>query len=67
MTFFARILLILIVSLSFVSPSYAYLDPGTMNIIIQSIIAGAVALLSIFTVYWNRIISFITKIFKRKN
>lgn len=53
--------------LFFASNSYAYLDPGTLNIIIQSIIAGAVALLSIITVYWNKIISIISKFLKRKN
>lgn len=53
--------------LFFASNSYAYLDPGTLNIIIQSIIAGAVAFLSIITVYWNKIISIISKFLKRKN
>lgn len=58
---------IMLFGLFFASNSYAYLDPGTLNIIIQSIIAGAVALLSIITVYWNKIISIISKFLKRKN
>ena len=59
--------LVLIIYFLITSSSYAYLDPGTLNIIIQSIIAGAVAFLSIITVYWNKIISFISKFLKRKN
>lgn len=58
---------IMLFGLFFASNSYAYLDPGTLNIIIQSIIAGAVAFLSIITVYWNKIISIISKFLKRKN
>ncbi|MEC8078198.1 MAG: hypothetical protein VX093_04055 [Pseudomonadota bacterium] len=66
MTLLQKISVILF-ALLFASNSYAYLDPGTLNIIIQSIIAGAVAFLSIITVYWNKIISFISKFLKRKN
>ena len=58
---------VMLFGLFFTSNSYAYLDPGTLNIIVQSIIAGAVAFLSIITVYWNKIISFISKFLKRKN
>ena len=63
MTLLQKISVILF-ALLFASNSYAYLDPGTLNIIIQSIIAGAVHL-SIITVYWNKN-PLISKFLKRK-
>lgn len=65
MIIFTKISLMLC-GLFFASNTYAYLDPGTLNIIIQSIIAGVVAFLSIITVYWNKVISFITKFIKKR-
>ena len=46
---------IILVSLS---PAYAYLDPGTGSIIIQSMIAAAAAGFYIIKIYWYRLKAF---------
>jgi hypothetical protein len=43
------------------SPVYAYLDPGTGSIIIQGLIAGAAAVMSFVSVYWQKIKSLFGK------
>ena len=47
--------------ISLTSPSYAYLDPGTGSIVIQSIVAGAAITLSFLSIYWQKIKSFFEK------
>ena len=45
----------------FPTNAYAYLDPGTGSIIIQSIIAAMAAGLFALSGYWNKIKSFFKK------
>ena len=40
-------------------PAYAYLDPGTGSIIIQSIIGGIAAATTFGAVYWAKIKTFL--------
>ena len=46
---------------------YAYLDPGTGSIIIQYIIAGLVAGLTIFKTLWSRAKDFYKSLINRLN
>ena len=47
-------------SLTFSSASYAYLDPGTGSIIVQSIIASVAAAFAAGSVFWHRLLAFFT-------
>jgi hypothetical protein len=46
--------------------AYAYLDPGTGSVIIQSIIASVAGALYVGKIYWIRIRLFLSKVFKNK-
>ena len=50
--------------------SYAYLEPGTLTIIVQTIIAGIATALVYFKYFYRKVIDFFKKIhekiFKRK-
>jgi hypothetical protein len=50
-----KIFIILLLSLTFVDPVYAYLDPGTGSIILQGILAGLAALAVVGKIYWRRL------------
>ena len=41
-------------TIGMVSPAYAYLDPGTGSIILQSIIGSVAAVLAFGAMYWTR-------------
>ena len=45
-------------SLGFESSAYAYLDPGTGSIILQSILAGIVCVAVVVRIYWHRLKAF---------
>lgn len=40
------------------APSYAYLDPGTGSIILQSILAGVAVAIGVLRLYWYRLKAF---------
>lgn len=40
------------------SPFFAYLDPGTGSIILQSVIAGIFGAMIAIKVFWRRIVNF---------
>ena len=40
------------------APSYAYLDPGTGSIILQSILAGIAVAMGMLRLYWYRLKAF---------
>lgn len=40
------------------SPSYAYLDPGTGSIILQSILAGIAVAMGLLRFYWHQFKAF---------
>ena len=55
-------LLCLIVGLiSYTSPAYAYLDPGTGSMLLQGLIAGLAAFISVVSIYWQKVKSFFVK------
>ena len=49
------------------SPVYAYLDPGTGNIIIQAILAFIATTITTLSFYWTKVKLFILKLFKKNN
>lgn len=42
------------------TPSFAYLDPGTGSIILQSILAGVAVAMGVLRLYWYRLKAFFT-------
>jgi len=48
-------------------PAWAYLDPGTGSLILQSLIAGIAGLLVVGRLYWAKLKNFITTAFSRRN
>jgi hypothetical protein len=42
----------------FATPSYAYLDPGTGSIILQSALAGIAVAMGVLRLYWYRLKAF---------
>ena len=56
---FGRAIALLLAGLAFSTPSYAYLDPGTGSIILQSILAGIAVAMGMLRLYWHRLKSFI--------
>ena len=54
--------LFLIVSLiSYTSPAYAYLDPGTGSMLLQGLIGGLAVVLSFLSIYWQKVKAFFVK------
>ena len=47
------------------NPAYAYLDPGTGNIIIQAILAFIATTITTLSFYWTKVKLFILKLFKK--
>lgn len=37
------------------SPAYAYLDPGTGSVLLQSILAGVASVFAVLRIYWQRV------------
>lgn len=44
------------------SPSYAYLDPGTGSIILQSVLAGVAVAIGFLRFYWHRFKAFLSSL-----
>jgi uncharacterized membrane protein len=44
-----------------VTPAYAYLDPGTGSILLQGILAGIAAVITTISLYWEKIKAFFSK------
>ena len=47
-------------------PAYAYLDPGTGSIIIQSVIGGIAAAATFGAIYWSKLKELIHRCFGKK-
>ena len=60
------IFLTLVIFLSNSNYAFAYLDPGTGSIILQAIL-GALAGLTFFTNFWQKVKNFFKKLFKKDN
>lgn len=48
-------------------PAWAYLDPGTGSLILQSLIAGIAGVLVVGRLYWAKLKNFVTTSFSRSN
>ena len=47
--------------ISYTSPAYAYLDPGTGSLLLQGLIAGLAAIISFLSIYWQKVKAFFVK------
>jgi len=57
---------VVIATLSFAKPAHAYIDPGTGTLIVQSLIGGAAAAVTVGSVYLAKIRSFISRLIGRE-
>lgn len=57
-----QLLLACLISLFWVSPSYAYLDPGTGSILLQGILATIAVAFGMLRLYWERFKGFVLNI-----
>ncbi len=55
MKFYTIILVLLFSTGYFISDAYAYLDPGTVSIVIQSLIGVLVGVVITLKIYWFKI------------
>jgi len=55
-----RILAIIAFTVGFISPAYAYLDPGTGSIILQGVIGGIAAGAAVIGLYWQKVKAFVS-------
>ena len=58
------LILLLTIYFSFITKSYAYLDPGTGSIILQAILGFIAAAITTLSFYWNKVKTLFSKIFK---
>ena len=56
-----RFLCLIVGLISYTSPAYAYLDPGTGSMLLTGLIAGLAAIISFFSIYWQKVKSFFIK------
>jgi hypothetical protein len=42
-------------------PAYAYLDPGTGSMLLQGLIGGLAMIISVLSIYWQKVKSFFVK------
>ena len=47
--------------ISYTSPAYAYLDPGTGSMLIQGLIGMIAVILSFLSLYWQKVKAFFGK------
>ena len=47
--------------ISYASPAYAYLDPGTGSMLVQGLIGGIAVVMSFFSIYWQKVKTFFSK------
>lgn len=48
-------------------PAWAYLDPGTGSLILQSLIAGIAGVLVVGRLYWAKLKNFLATVFSRSS
>ena len=61
------IVLSFILLIIFQNPAYAYLDPGTGNMILQALVGLLAAGATAVSIYWQKFKIFMNKIFKKKD
>ena len=54
-------LLLFSILISYTSPAYAYLDPGTGSMLLQGLLAGLAVFISVLSIYWQKVKSFFVK------
>jgi hypothetical protein len=59
------IVIVFFVLLIGTEPAWAYLDPGTGSLILQSLIAGIAGALVVGRLYWAQLKNFLAKVFSR--
>ena len=47
--------------ISYTSPAYAYLDPGTGSMLVQGLIGGVAVVMSFLSLYWQKVKAFFSK------
>ena len=47
--------------ISYTSPAYAYLDPGTGSMLLQGLIGGVAVVMSFLSIYWQKVKAFFGK------
>lgn len=47
------------------SPVYAYMDPGAVSLMIQSVVGAIAAGIVVLKVYWASITSFVSKLIQK--
>lgn len=52
-------ILVALMGVAFAAPSYAYLDPGTGSVILQSLLAGIAVAMGLARFYWHQFKSFL--------
>ena len=50
-----KFLCLIVGLISYTSPAYAYLDPGTGSILLQGLIAGSAVVISLLSIYWQKV------------
>jgi len=56
-----RFLCLIVGLISYTSPAYAYLDPGTGSMLLQGLIAGLAVIMSFLSIYWQKVKAFFVK------
>ena len=56
-----KFLCLIVGLISYTSPAYAYLDPGTGSMLLQGLIAGLAAVISVVSIYWQKVKAFFVK------
>ena len=61
-----RVLIAALIGIGYVSPSYAYLDPGTGSILLQGLLAGIAGATAALGLFWQRIKYIVSSLFSSK-
>jgi len=61
-----KIILSIFILIAQTNTVHAYLDPGSISLFIQGLIAGIVGLFGAIGIYGNKIKSFLKKLFKKR-
>lgn len=59
-----KIFILYLILFFYSSNAYAYLDPGLGSLIIQSIVGGIAVGLGAISIFWHKVKTFFSKIFK---
>ena len=56
-----KFLCLIVGLISYTSPAYAYLDPGTGSMLLQGLIGGLAVTISVLSIYWQKVKAFFGK------